>query len=216
MTASPQHQSRSCQNKRVFALLTAWLALLGGSTSPLFSDDLLVPAGSIWKFLDNGTDQGSAWRNPAFDDRAWTSGPAQLGYGDGDETTVVSFGTNPTNRYITSYIRHVFTGAHPAYATLSLELLRDDGAVVYLNGDEVLRDNMTSGTIGYRTKASSSVNGAAESTFYRATVPASNLIAGSNVLAVEIHQANTNSSDISFDLVLKGIKPPLAVTLMGP
>ena len=193
-----------------------WLALLGGWTPSAFPDDVLVSAGSLWKFLDNGTDPGSAWRNPVFDDQAWASGVAQLGYGDGDESTVVSFGTNPTNRFITTYFRHAFNVANPSYASLSLELLRDDGAVVYLNGREILRDNMPSGTIGYRTKASSAVNGAAESTFYRATVAASNLTAGANLLAVEIHQSSTNSSDISFDLVLKGIKPPMSVTLMGP
>jgi len=194
-----------------------WLILLGGWTPSVLADDVLVPAGSLWKFLDNGSDQGTAWRNPPFDDHAWASGAAQLGYGDGDETTVVNFGPNPTNRYITTYFRHAFNVANPSsYASLSLELLRDDGAVVYVNGREIFRDNMPSGTIGYRTKASSSMGGAAESTFYRATIAASNLTAGANVLAVEVHQSSTNSSDISFDLILKGIKAPMAVTLMGP
>jgi hypothetical protein len=99
---------------------------------------------------------------------------------------------------------------------LSLELLRDDGAVVYLNGREVFRDNMPSGTIDYRTKASYNVGGAAESAFYRATVARSNLTAGANILAVEIHQSSSNSSDIGFDLALKGLNPPMAVALMGP
>ena len=53
---------------------------------------VLTPAGSVWKYLDNGTNQGTAWRAPAFNDTTWASGPAQLGYGDGDEATVVGFG----------------------------------------------------------------------------------------------------------------------------
>src|SRR5439155_174271 len=52
----------------------------------------LVASGADWKYLDDGSDQGVAWREPAFDDSGWTNGPAQLGYGDGDETTVINGG----------------------------------------------------------------------------------------------------------------------------
>ena len=51
-----------------------------------------VPMGATWKYLDNGSNQGTAWRAPAFGDAAWASGPAQLGYGDGDEATVINGG----------------------------------------------------------------------------------------------------------------------------
>src|SRR5467141_1189505 len=78
-----------------------------------WSADVLVPAGSVWKYLDNGSDQGTAWVAPSFDDSAWASGPAQLGYGDGDEATVVGFGPDPNNKYITTYFRRAFTVANP-------------------------------------------------------------------------------------------------------
>src|SRR5689334_11147792 len=55
----------------------------------------LIANGSVWKYYDQGTDLGTAWRNPGYADGAWASGPAQLGYGDGDETTVVGFGPDP-------------------------------------------------------------------------------------------------------------------------
>jgi len=54
----------------------------------------LLPAGSTWKYLDNGSDQGTAWQAPDFNDSAWASGPAQLGYGDGDEATVINADLN--------------------------------------------------------------------------------------------------------------------------
>lgn len=66
--------------------------------------DTLVPAGSVWKYLDNGTDQGTAWRGTGFDDSAWASGPAPLGYGDPVSTTV-NYGPDPNNKYITTYFR---------------------------------------------------------------------------------------------------------------
>src|SRR5512146_2527117 len=63
----------------------------------------LVPANSVWKYLDNGSDQGSFWTSPAYDDLSWASGPAELGYGDGGEATTNSFGPAAANKYITTY-----------------------------------------------------------------------------------------------------------------
>src|SRR5262249_37711490 len=80
----------------------------------------------------------------------------------------------------------------------------DDGAVVYLNGTEVYRNNMPSGTIAYNTLASTAIGGADESTWYAATLSPSLLQSGSNTIAVELHQADVTSSDISFDFQLTG------------
>ena len=160
-----------------------------------------IPTGSTWKYLDNGTNQGTAWRAIAFNDSAWKSGAAQLGYGDGDEATVVSYGPSATNKYVTTYFRKSFTVADPSQVSgLSLRILRDDGAVVYVNGTEVFRTNMPSGTIGYTTRASNAIE---DNTFYTASFASSLLVAGTNVIAVEIHQADVTSSDISFDFELK-------------
>src|SRR5262249_8738343 len=48
----------------------------------------LVQSNSVWKYLDNGSDQGTNWAASGFNDSSWSSGPAELGYGDGDEATV--------------------------------------------------------------------------------------------------------------------------------
>lgn len=183
-------------------LLCACGALPG---APALAATTFVAAGSSWKYLDNGSDQGTAWRAAAFDDSSWASGPAELGYGDGDEATVVSYGPNASNKYVTTYFRHTFsvTGA-ASYVGLDLSLLRDDGAVVYLNGTEVHRSNMPAGAIGYTTLASSALGAPAESTFVQTAISASALLEGTNILAVEVHQANVTSSDLSFNLVLTG------------
>jgi len=60
----------------------------------------LIPYNSSWKYLDNGSNQGTAWIGSAFSDAAWPAGNGQLGYGDGDEATVVPFGPNASARYI--------------------------------------------------------------------------------------------------------------------
>ncbi|NJM41008.1 MAG: hypothetical protein HC853_09660 [Anaerolineae bacterium] len=93
------------------------------------------------------------------------------------------------------------------YESLVLRLLRDDGAVVYLNGVEIFRSNMPENTINYTTRASSGQSGLAQTVRYPAEVPAVLLIAGVNVLAVEVHQASAASSDLRFDLELVGERP---------
>lgn len=168
-------------------------------------DQVLVAPDAAWRYLDDGSDQGTTWRALSFDDSGWASGPAELGYGDGDEATQVGYGLDPNNKYITTYFRNTFDVANPGdFQSLQLWLLRDDGAVVYLNGTEIYRSNMPTGTVAYRTPASEAIGGADESAGYHTALPATGLRAGANVLAVEIHQANPTSSDISFASLLIG------------
>ena len=188
---------------RLAHLLTAAVPLV--LVLPACAGDTLIPAGSAWKYLDDGSDQSTPWRDPAFDDSGWSEGPAQLGYGDGDEQTVVSYGGNSGNKHITTYFRHTFTVEDPSrYLGLRLGVVRDDGVVVYINGTEVARSNMPGGDIGYLTRASGAVGGADESAFQPFELEPDLLQAGENVIAAEIHQANPTSSDISFDLRLLG------------
>ena len=110
--------------------------------------------------------------------------------------------TRTGGRPVTAYFRHHFTLADAAgFTQLTLRLLRDDGAVVYLNGTELLRDNLPSGTISSTTNASSFVTGAATTRFSDFTVPAGALRSGTNVITVEVHQA-LDSKDLAFDLAL--------------
>src|SRR5580765_637422 len=80
----------------------AWMLALFLSAVPALRADTLISTGAVWKYLDNGSNQGTAWRGIDFDDSAWTNGPAQLGFGDGDEAHVINGGPS-TNRYITTY-----------------------------------------------------------------------------------------------------------------
>jgi hypothetical protein len=175
----------------------------------------LVPQGSTWKYLDNGTNQGTAWRTPGFDDSAWAAGPAQLGYGDNDEATRVGFGPDSANKYITTYFRRTFDVANPSqFNTLRLRLLRDDGAVVYVNGQRVVASNFNADApYGYQTPAPLNVANADESTFYDYAVDPSVLRPGTNTIAVEVHQSSGGSADVSFELELHGIAAPQPVTL---
>jgi hypothetical protein len=167
----------------------------------------LVPAGAVWKFFDRTNDLGTAWRSNAFNDAGWNSGPAQFGFGDGDEATVIA-----SNRQITTCFRHTFPLPQPGFSNLVLRLLRDDGAIAYLNGVEVFRSNMPTGAVNYLTLAVSNALPADETTnFYATNISAALLRPGDNLLAVEVHQSSATSSDLSFDLELLAT-PPVGVT----
>lgn len=169
--------------------------------------DQLVSFGDLWKYLDDGSNLGTAWRAPGFNDRNWAAGPGRLGYGSDGEATTVSFGPSASQRFVTTYFRRTFTVAHPAaYNSLLLRLIRDDGAVVYLNGVEVLRDNLPSGLVYWNSLATTTIDGAGETTPVEAHLNPALLRTGTNVLAVEIHQAAINSSDVGFDLALAALE----------
>ncbi len=165
----------------------------------------LVSAGAVWRYRDTGLDPGAAWTTAEYDDSGWGSGTAQLGYGDGDETTLVGYGPDGNNKYVTTWFRRAFSVTDPGgLISLTLLVVRDDGAIVHLNGRPVFTSNMPVGAILSSTFAASVVGGADESAWFSASVAAIALQTGTNILAVETHQANVASSDISFDLALCG------------
>ena len=185
----------------------AWY--LGQSGSNPEATTLVAP-GSRWNYLDTGGDAGTAWRNLNYNDITWSNGPAQLGFGDKDETTPIrQVGTNNLNS-ITYYFRQTFVVSDfAAFGSLAMWLLRDDGGVVYLNGTEVFRsDSMPPPptVITYQTLASNYNGGEAppDNTIDRATLSTNSLVLGTNIVAVEIHQQAVTSSDISFDFALTG------------
>ncbi len=168
---------------------------------------VLIPLGSTWKYLDNGSNQGTAWKETAFDDAAWLSGPGQLGFGQGDEATVISFGPDASNKHITTYFRKTFSIDDASVLdNVKMILDRDDGAVVYINGVEAFRSNMPTGTVTYQTFAASN-NYSTVATL----IPAGFFVTGTNVIAVSMHQTNLTSSDLSFDLSLENIEERLVI-----
>ncbi len=108
----------------------------------------------------------------------------------------------PTNTLLatgpeTTYFRTAFVvNGDPSTATLTLRAVVDDGAVFHINGTEVLRLNMPAGTVGHATAAEANVGNA---TFAGPFIlPVSSLVAGTNVLAVEVHQSAAGANDVMF------------------
>ena len=192
--------------------------LSGGSVNPSatvaeFAGNAPTPrdfitTGYVWKYLDDGSDQGTAWQSPEFDDSSWQSGPSELGYAEGDEATRVGFvDTNPeaagTQRNACTYFRTTVTLPDPgSYSYFIIKLKYDDGAAVYANGAEVIRTANLPNGAGFDTYATRGTPN--ERAFFEFEIPSSKFVDGLNTLAVQIHNSSPASSDISFDLVLRG------------
>ena len=186
--------------------------LEGGSINPdadaysgtgVIIDSLVTMSSSSWKYLYDGSDQGTAWRAFGFNDNSWDSGPGQLGFGEGDEDTNIGPKVNGRR---TAYFRHKFKASNVSEITaLTINILHDDGAVVYISNQHVDRTYMPGGTIYFDTFAN--VQGENSTTVFSG-ISLSILNEGDNILAVEVHQRTDSSSDISFDLSLEATRPP--------
>ncbi|MGC6426255.1 MAG: LamG-like jellyroll fold domain-containing protein, partial [Akkermansiaceae bacterium] len=188
-------------------------------TSPLIPDEsppaptisrangTFVSANSVWKYLDDGSNQGTAWREPGFDDSAWALGAQPLGYGEASLGTTVGHGDSIFNRHITTYFRRSFFVDDPnTFTGLNFTVTRDDGVVLYLNGAQKLRSNVPL-NFDFQTPASFGVNGGAEGTPINVPVNTSDLVEGWNVLAAEVHQESNTSSDLFFTAEFTGTLP---------
>ena len=191
------------------AFILALVLLLGAVSAPAIADDAaILPRDAAWKFYDHGELAGDDWKSADFDDSAWQSGRAPLGYGDDySETdpalpigTVIGFGGDPANKHMTSYFRTtVEVGDLDAYTGLEVYIHVDDGCVVYVNGAEAFRKGIDEGEVAYDTTAKFKPK---QETF---AAPASLFVSGKNVIAAEVHQDGGDSSDLWFELGVKGV-----------
>lgn len=187
--------------------------LKGGGLNPAslpFEDGQItttvIPQLSDWKYLDDGSNQGTAWQTTSFDDSTWASGPAILGYGESTIATTVSFGPTSAQKFPTTYFRKTISLTDTAGITGgTIRIKRDDGAVVYLNGTEVGRTSMPPGPIDYLTFANTASDDGRD--FQTLNVPNTLFIEGENIIAVEVHQSTAGSSDLQFDLELSITRP---------
>jgi hypothetical protein len=172
----------------------------------------LSSKGSVWRYQVPATEI-AGWNQTAFNDAAWASGAGQLGYGDSDESTVIGAASNLiTSAY---FRRTVVVNNAATISSLDLQLLRDDGAIVYLNGAEILRSNMPAGAVSFATFASSNITSSSvpnENAYNPFVIAPVSLLEGTNVLAVEIHQSSENYTDLGFDLQATATRASSGVT----
>ncbi|WP_241773488.1 alkaline phosphatase PhoX [Chryseobacterium sp. Leaf394] len=181
-------------------LTIAALALM--TTSMVQAQTTIFGLQSSWKFNDADVALPATWKNANYDVSTWASGNGPLGYGDPVTTAFVS-GVD------TAYLTKDFTvNLADLTSTMEFGVRRDDGIVVYLNGEEVIRDNMPAGVISHGTFSSTTVDGAAETAINVFTIPKNKFVQGNNRISIELHNRSAGSSDLTIDAYLKTIVPP--------
>ncbi len=165
---------------------------------------ILKKAADGWTYQDNGQQPEVSWTTAEFDDSSWAKGPAPLGYGEPRCATTISFGGDAQNKYLTAYFRRVLTiEAASEIVKYYAGLERDDGAIVYVNGEEVHRSNMRpedKDTVT-TTAAGKGEKGTVDYFFLNPDLFRN----GKNVIAVSLHQADLSSSDTFMDFELRAI-----------
>ncbi len=194
--------------------VTGASAFLMQNTTSAADMTTLSPLSAAWKYLDNGSEQGTVWRGTNFNDSAWSNGIARLGFGsDANAFTIIRrYVTGTSGPQITNfYFRRAFVVTNPAaYTNILFRYQRDDGCIVYLNGIEMFRNNMTNGTIYSTNFAMTTVTPQSETArFWTNVISASLLHSGTNWVAAEVHQSTATSSDIAWECEIVGIHPPV-------
>jgi hypothetical protein len=163
-----------------------------------------MTATSLWRYDQRGVDLGTGWRARLLDDSSWPQGAPLLAYETSALPEPIRTPLTTNQSKLTFYFRKAFTV--PGNATNALIRLRtvvDDGAVFHVNGAELFRLGMPVGTIGFSTPAARTVDNAVyEGPF---VLTPTNLVAGTNVLAVEVHQINSTSSDVVFGATIEAL-----------
>lgn len=176
----------------------------------------VISTGEEWFYYDAEAPLPTNWYTIKNIEAEWKKGISPLGYGDDIIKTKISYGGDPNNKHITKYFRKAFIVDDPhKYLIYKLKVQRDDGILIYLNGREIMRNNMPNGIITDSTKANSLVfNSSNEVIEYTKLLSPNDLVAGVNTISASVHQARESSSDCLFNLELIGSNDSEVIPLL--
>ncbi|MCC7430168.1 CotH kinase family protein [bacterium] len=156
--------------------------------------ETVINWGNLWKYKPGNSEPPTNWKEINFDETTWQTGKTGIGYGDSDDSTLVSQTTS-------LYLRKTFTVDDVSNILSGIfQVDYDDGFVAYLNGTEIARANLVGIPPAFNETASDH-----EAQIYQGGLPqvfkiqniASLLEQGTNVLAIQVHNSNPSSSDLT-------------------
>lgn len=159
--------------------------------------ETIIDWGDSWKYLVPSSEPSSAWRDTGFDDSIWNSGKSGFGYGDDDDSTVLS-------QTLSVFIRKRFiTDDLSNCKRALLHMDYDDGFVAYLNGCEIARRNI--GIPGTPPSFNQEAGSYHEAALHSGGKPEefeidsvyNYLRPGENILAIQVHNYKTSSTDLT-------------------
>ena len=172
--------------------------LVGGALFP----NTVLEKGATWKYDDSKVAPSPSWMASDFDDSSWSEGHSPIGFGSINGANIATTAFSGTSNGMTFYARKTFnvSGASD-FLEASVNLIYDDGVVLYLNGQEIVRQNLPTGTITIDTPANANGN---EDDYENFPFDPALLVEGENTLAIEVHNRGSGNNDMVFDLELLG------------
>lgn len=162
----------------------------------------VIERGSSWRWYYQPDAPPTDWRESTFDDSAWPTGAAILGWGSSDVATDIDTYPTTADRPRVAYYRSTFDVSDPSRVRhLLIDAIGDDGFIVYVNGEEVGRQNMADREDTHTTMAPTARRtSVALANPLTVEVPASLLQAGANTISASVHVNYRGTPDLGFDL----------------
>ncbi len=210
------HKTRClARRKGARARVPAWVAVLA-IAADAGAGTVYLAKGSVWRLFPGTAEASSpdpaAWRGRDFDVSAWAERPAPFGYGEPELGTDLSTFDPPMRRnYTTVFLRTTFSISDPArLAAFWADVSYDDGFLMWVNGVEVLRENVGGepGTYVPATAVASTNREALPGRRLALADPAAYLVPGVNVVAVQAINQSLSNTDFFFDLALDDPEGP--------
>ena len=155
----------------------------------------LIDRGDHWRYFRGTKEPPADWTSASFNDAAWPQGRSGFGFGDNDDATIIE-------NVLSVYVRKTFTVDDPqAISQAVLHVDYDDGFIAYLNGQEIARANM--GSPGEFFAFNQPATAGHEALIYQGqspeafAIPVAMLRRGVNVSAIQVHNINSTSSDLT-------------------
>ncbi len=191
-----------CSDIKLFLILSFFCL-----NNLIFAQEKIIKSGDKWRFYDKATPPKIGWMNSNHITSSWKKGISGLGYGDEAVTTIIDFGKDPNNKRITAYFSKTFQISNPNdFVLYQINIEKDDGIVLYLNGKEIFRKDMPIGKIHHDTKASGLiVSGQSEAFLHTIYITPEDLHRGENIISASVHQGTEKSEDLIFNLELFGL-----------
>jgi len=180
--------------------------------SAAFIEPLVVP-GDVWTYFKGTEEPPADWTALSFDATSWLSGPTPIGYeaNSGYEGHLATDLSDMRNTYLSVYARREFVVDDPSQLRgLTLTVDFDDGYITYLNGVRVAGSGVSNlPTYDQPASASHEAYGdISEADPVDLTDRIDDLAAGTNVLAIQVHNRTLASSDFLFNAQLSGVTAP--------
>ncbi|MDT7832975.1 hypothetical protein RQM59_11325 [Flavobacteriaceae bacterium S356] len=176
-----------------------------------FSQEKIILNGDDWHYYDKGYLDTDWYKEPV--NSSWKIGKTPIGYGDRKVVTSINYGNDKENKHITKYFKKDIYIKRD-FIAYEFKIQYDDGFVLYVNGEELYRENMPNGSVTNETLAVVRIQGREESEFKIKIFEPNIFKKGKNTISVGIHQNRASSSDCIFSLDLFGHTNPQILTLL--